>query len=101
MRPACGAHSYAAMAAVVVVEVEIPLDLRVFDTGIHAVEAHQLVAELRHVYGADLLPEPRIIRALSIEQHHRHLTMARSRQAPGHFVRHQTTERQPGEHQWL
>ncbi|MEK8145596.1 hypothetical protein NKH18_42535 [Streptomyces sp. M10(2022)] len=70
----------------VVVHREVPGDLVVVDTRVHAVEAHQLLPELLHARRRDRGALLRVLQAVGVEQDHAHPLVPGRHQAAAHLV---------------
>jgi len=82
---------------VVVVDAEVLIDLCVVDTGIHAVELDQFVAEFGDLHGPQRGTVDGIVGGLGVEQDHAHVGLARGGQAARHLMGDQTAVREPAE----
>lgn len=83
---------------VVVVDLEVPLHLGVLDTGVHAVEPHQLVAELGHVHGGDGFAGGRVVGGLGVEQDDADVGAAAEGESASHLVGDEPAVGQAGQH---
>lgn len=83
--------------AVVVVDAVVPLDLGVVDSGVHAVEPHEFVAELGHVDGLDGGAFGGVVGGLGVEEDDADVGAAGAGRQTAHLVGDEASVGEAGE----